>query len=159
MNLTLKYQHKINKPVLMDIISALLILLFVYAASSKLFDYTQFKMQLERSPIIASYAGIIAWLIPTVELTIAAALTVKNIRLYGLYASLFLLFIFTFYIGGMLLSGIHLPCSCGGIIQGFGWGQHLLFNLFFMALSVIGIILWWKQKQDILIKNKNLSRK
>lgn len=149
MNLILRYQHKINKPVIIvDIITALLIVLFVYAASSKLFDYAQFKLQLKRAPLIASYAGIIASLLPIGEFTITVMLTVKNTRLHGLYASLFLLLVFTFYITGLLLSGINLPCSCGGIIQALSWRQHLVLNFSFIALSIMGIALQENRKTD-----------
>ncbi len=142
-----------------DIICGLLIVLFVYAASSKLFDYTQFSTQLGRSPLIASYAGIIAWLVPTIELIIAGLLTIRVTRITGLYASFILLLTFTLYIAGMLLLGENLPCSCGDVINTLSWKQHLVFNLFFMALSIVGILLWWKQKQEIsILKNKNISR-
>lgn len=133
-------QEKMKKKI-HDIIGGLLVLLFVYAAFSKLFDYTQFKMQLGSSPLLASYAGIIAWMVPVVELIIATLLTVTVTRIIGLYASLGLLLIFTLYITAMLLSGEHLPCSCGGIIQALNWSQHLVFNLFFMALCIGGIVL------------------
>ncbi len=73
-------------------------------------------------------------------------LTVKGTRKYGLWASFILLMIFTFYISGMLLSGEHLPCSCGGIIRELSWRQHLIFNLFFITLSLTGIVLERKQK-------------
>lgn len=138
-----------------DIICGLLILLFVYAAFSKLLGYTQFKIQLGRSPLIASYAGIIAWLVPGMELMIVGMLTVKNIRLHGLYASLMLLMIFSLYIAGMLLKGEHLPCSCGGIIQQLSWRQHLVFNIFFMALCGWGIVAEHHYKRNQL---KSLSR-
>lgn len=139
-----------------DLIGGLLVLLFVYAAFSKLFDYTQFKMQLGSSPLLATHAGIIAWLVPVVELIIATLLTVTITRIIGLYASLVLLLIFTLYISGMLLSGEHLPCSCGGVISTMSWSQHLVFNLFFIALSIAGIV-WW-QKQNKLIIHKHISR-
>lgn len=135
-----------------DIICALLAVLFVYAASSKLFDYNQFRVQLGNSPLIALYAGVIAWVVPTVELVIVLILTVKNTRSYGLQLSLVLLIIFTGYIAGMLLSGTHLPCSCGGVISGLSWKEHLLFNLFFMALNITGIVLEKKESQAMPIK-------
>ena len=140
---------------ILDIICGLLILLFVYAAASKLFDYTLFKMQLRNSPLIASYAGTIAWLLPIAEVIIVVTLTVMHTRLFGLYASLFLLLLFTFYIAGMLLSGVNLPCSCGGIIRELSWGQHLLFNLFFIALSIAGIVLLNRKKHQA---TKNAKR-
>src|SRR5665647_1513697 len=124
-----------KQKVAIEIISSLLILLFVYAALSKLIDYNAFKVQLKNSLWLRSFAVIIAWLVPATELAISFILTIKVTRIFGLYASLLLLMIFTIYISGMLLSGKHLPCSCGGVIQQLSWRQHLLFNLFFIILS------------------------
>jgi len=135
-----------NQKTAIEIISSLLILLFVYAALSKLFEYSGFKVQLRNSEWLKPFAGIIAWLVPAIELAISLMLTVKVTRILGLYASLILLLVFTLYIAGMLLSGMRLPCSCGGIIQQLSWKQHLLFNLFFLLLSLIGIVLERKQK-------------
>ncbi len=130
-----------KQKIAIEIISSLLILLFVYAASSKLIDYNAFKVQLKNSLWLMPFATIIVWLVPAIELLISFILTIKVIRLYGLYASLLILSVFTIYISGMLLSGKHLPCSCGGVIQQLSWWQHLLFNLFFIILSIAGIVL------------------
>lgn len=146
-----------------QIICTLLILLFVYAGVSKLLGYAEFRMQLGRAPFIASYAGIIAWLVPTIELVIVAMLTIMRTRKMGLYASLILMIIFTGYIAGMLLSGTHLPCSCGGVINGLSWGQHLMFNIFFILLSITGIALVKMENKLMTLKifraNKEASRK
>ena len=135
-------KHKIT----IEIICCLLVLLFVYAAFSKLLEYHTFKIQLTNSPFLKPFSGIIVWLIPIAELIIAALLTVTHTRRAGLYFSLILLLVFTVYITGIFLSGVHLPCSCGGIIQQFSWKQHLVFNLFFIVLTVIGIVLERNQK-------------
>ena len=135
-----------KQKVTIEIICFLLTLLFVYAAFSKLWEYNTFKIQLTNSPFLKTFAGMIVWFIPATELTVSAMLTVRNTRKEGLYGSFILLLIFTVYIGTMLLSATHLPCSCGGIIQQLSWKQHLLFNLFFLLLVFIGIILERKQK-------------
>ena len=119
-------------------------------------------MAAEQAPLIASYAGILSWLIPTIEMVIVMMLTIYSTRFYGLLSSLFLLIVFTMYIAGMLLSGSHLPCSCGGVISRLSWKEHLVFNLFFMALSLAGIVLEKKESQGMPIKKsfitKNISR-
>jgi hypothetical protein len=135
-----------KQKITIEIICALLVLLFVYAAVGKLLAYDTFKIQLSNSPFLKPFAAIIVWLIPGAELFIAVMLTVMQTRKVALYASLILLVIFTLYITGMLLFAIHLPCSCGGIIQHLSWKQHLLFNLFFMVLTAIGIVLERNQK-------------
>lgn len=135
-----------KQKVAIEIISSLLILLFVYAASSKLIEYSIFKTQLMNQLFFKTFAGLIAWLVLSIELLTALLLTVKVTRIIGLYASLIMLLIFILYIAGMLLSGKQLPCSCGGIIQQLSWKQHLIFNLFFLLLSFAGIVLGRKQK-------------
>jgi hypothetical protein len=88
----------------------------------------------------------VVWIIPATEVFISVMLAVTYTRKAGLYASFILLLIFSLYIAGMLLSGINLPCSCGGIIQQLSWKQHLVFNLFFIVLAFTGIVLERKQK-------------
>ncbi|HEY2721861.1 MAG TPA: MauE/DoxX family redox-associated membrane protein, partial [Chitinophagaceae bacterium] len=53
---------------IVEIISVSLIVLFVYAAVSKLADYSTFKLQLSRSPFIFPIAKMVAWMIPSIEL-------------------------------------------------------------------------------------------
>ncbi len=125
----------------------MLTLLFVYAAFSKLFIYTEFERQLSASPLLKSYAGVLAWLVPAMELLIAGMLIVMATRLSGLYASFLLLLVFTGYIAGMLFFQKNLPCSCGGAIGALSWKQHLFFNLFFIGLSVAGIVVLKKKKK------------
>jgi uncharacterized membrane protein YphA (DoxX/SURF4 family) len=124
---------------IVEVCAFLLILLFVYAASSKLFRWHLFRFQLESYPWIQHFAGWIVWIVPALELGITAALLIPGrIRRIGFYASLVLLFIFTVYLLIMLGTQHHLPCSCGGVIQGMTWGQHVVFNLFFIVLSLMG---------------------
>ena len=43
------------------------------------------------------------------------------------------------YLLWMLRTEQHLPCSCGGVIQHLTWGQHIVFNGFFIAVAATGI--------------------
>jgi len=126
-------------------IAFLLILLFVYAAISKLVDYHVFRMQLHRSPLLAFAAPFVAWFIPVLELFISTLLVFEPTRLKGLYASILLLSLFTFYLIAMLCFSPYIPCSCGGILQGLSWKTHILFNLVFIALCIIAIVKWQDQ--------------
>src|SRR5262245_13181963 len=105
-----------KRNLIIEIISSLLILLFVYTAISKLLDYDTFKVQLGKSPFINSFAGIVAWALPAGEIIVALALAFKKTRLLGLYVSLFLMTMFTAYIYAMLHYSYYLPCSCGGVL-------------------------------------------
>jgi hypothetical protein len=49
----------------------------------------------------------------------------------------------------MILFAEHLPCNCGGVLQKMNWRQHLIFNLFFICLSLIGIRLYQSNKNIV----------
>jgi uncharacterized membrane protein YphA (DoxX/SURF4 family) len=129
-----------KKHVFVEIISCLLIILFVYAAVSKLSDYKRFQVQLGQSPILTAYATVISWLIPSIEVTIALLLAIPKLRLFGLYGSFSLMVMFTFYIIVITRFSSYVPCSCGGILENMNWSQHLIFNVFFLALTVTSIL-------------------
>ncbi|WP_281777728.1 MauE/DoxX family redox-associated membrane protein [Croceibacter atlanticus] len=121
-------------------ISFLFIILFVYAATSKLLDFENFTVQLAQSPLLSAYAGIIAWSVPGLEILIAVLLVLPGFRKIGLYASFFLMELFTAYIFIILNYADFLPCSCGGVLEKLTWEQHLVFNSVFV-LIVVGAIL------------------
>ncbi len=126
--------------------SYLYILLFVYAAVSKLLDFENFRVQLAQSPLLSAYAGVIAPAVIALELLLVLLLCFKATRLAGLYASFFLMVGFTVYIYLILNFSDFVPCSCGGIIEQLGWIEHLIFNLSFAALAVVAIVLAEKAK-------------
>ena len=142
MNLILKYQHKINKLILIaDIISGVVLLLFLYTALSKLFDYETFRFVLKKSPLLYRFAGFIAIALPIAELFVALLLFIPRTRLNGLYAAFSLILLFTGYLVYMIALTPDLPCNCGGVLKQLTWKQHILFNLFFILLSLTGILL------------------
>src|SRR5690606_20417083 len=112
---------------IVEIISYLFVLLFVYAAVSKLLDFENFQVQLGQSPLLSAYAGIIAPSIIIIELIVSLLLSIKSTRLIGLYCSLFLMVGFTAYIFLILNYSDFIPCSCGGVIEELNWSQHLVF--------------------------------
>jgi uncharacterized membrane protein YphA (DoxX/SURF4 family) len=137
-----------TKKITSEIITALLVLLFMYAAVSKLIDYSIFKKQLEKSPLLSQIAPLLAIVIPAAELFISVLLLQNKTRLKGLYASFCLMMAFTIYLIGMLNFSKVIPCSCGGIIRALSWKEHVIFNLAFIFLSVAGIIRERKSEQN-----------
>lgn len=122
------------------VVSILCAFLFIYAATSKLWDFQQFKVQLGQSPVLTAYADWIAWAVPLTEYILAALLLMDQSRLYALYSSLGLMTMFTTYIILVLNFSDYIPCSCGGVLEDLGWTEHILFNLFFVVLSVLAIL-------------------
>lgn len=133
-----------NHHVIVQIISYLYVLLFIYTAISKLLDFENFGIQLAQSPLLSAYAGFIAPFVIIVELLIVLLLCFKATRLMGLYASLFLMVAFTVYIYLILNYSDFIPCSCGGIIEELSWTEHLVFNIGFIVLALVAIV--WTEK-------------
>lgn len=131
----------LKKTAIVEIISALFILLFVYTGISKLLNYEIFRIQSGFAPILRPYSEFIAIFIPIVELSIVVLYFIRSTKLLALYASITLMITFTIYIAWMLLSGLNLPCTCGGIITSMSWKQHLIFNIAFIGLAFTGILL------------------
>ena len=147
-----------KRATIVEVISSLLILLFLYTAVSKLLDYQTFKLQISKSPFITEFSSVVAWAIPGGEILVALALMFKRTRLLGLYASLFLMTMFTAYIFAMLNYSYDLPCSCGGIISKMTWTQHFWFNTGFVVLSIVGIVLESKKVTQAVVQKEELPR-
>jgi hypothetical protein len=146
----LKNDFRINKAIFIaDIISGILLLLFLYTSLSKLADYETFKNVLSASPLLKPVAAVVAWLLPVTELVIVVLLFIPAMRLRGLYASFIIISLFTLYLIYMITFTPHLPCNCGGVLKLLTWPQHIFFNLFFILLSLTGILLYKRTKNTI----------
>ena len=130
-----------TKKVALEIICFLFILLFTYAAVTKLMDYQKFTVQIGQSPLLTDFAGVLAWAVPGVELLIAGMLAITRLRFIGLYAAFSLMVMFTAYIIAILQFSDSIPCSCGGVLEAMGWTEHLIFNIGFVLLGFTGIVL------------------
>lgn len=134
-----------KRETIIDIISAVFVVLFVYAAGSKLMDYGKFRVQLSQSPLLTVFAGIVVWLVPAVEITVAALLITIRFRLIGLYATFTLMVMFTAYIVAITQFSDYVPCSCGGVLEKLSWNQHLVFNIIFTALAFVAVLYYPKE--------------
>jgi hypothetical protein len=130
-----------KRTTIIEIICALLIILFIYTGINKIMDFAKFKYEMGRSPFIQDMAKFISVTLPPGELLIALALIIKRTRLLGLYVSFALMALFTGYIWMMLNYDFDLPCSCGGIISKLTWNDHLIVNSAITLMTGIGIII------------------
>src|SRR5690606_24243208 len=119
--------NKKYRELTINVLSLLFIVLFVYAAFSKLRDFETFTLQLAQSPLLSAYAEIIAFLVPGLEIALAVLLVFEKFRTPALYASFTLMVMFTTYIYIILNFSDFVPCSCGGVLEDLSWTQHLLF--------------------------------
>lgn len=141
-----------TKDKILDLISVLFVLLFVYAAVSKFIEFDKFKIQVGQSPILTDFADYVIWVIPIVEIAISVLLMIPRFRLWGLYAAFCLMLMFTTYIVLILNFSKNIPCSCGGILGRLGWKEHLYFNAGFTLLAIVGLIICYQ------VESKNVLR-
>jgi uncharacterized membrane protein YphA (DoxX/SURF4 family) len=131
-----------KRKIIIEIISSLLIVLFLYTGLSKWLDFKRFIGDINNQPFPNQLTPFIVWALPVTEVLVALALVAEKTRVAALWVSFGLMVLFTIYTILILLHVFHrVPCSCGGVIRGLSWTQHLFFNLFFTGISLTAIIL------------------
>lgn len=119
----------------------MLILLWTYAAISKLADYQTSRGEMLNQVLPEWLEEILVWGVPSIELFTVALLIFNKTKLYGTLLSLFLLICFTVYIALVQFNYFdYVPCSCGGVIGSLSWEQHFVFNLIFIVLAATGVL-------------------
>lgn len=120
--------------------SVLLIILWAYTVSSKLSEFRHFKIQMRRQVFPEGMSEALVYILPITEIIAAALLCFAVTRIYGFVFSSLLLLAFSIYIA-LILTNVFgkVPCSCGGVLEQLGWGEHLIFNLAFLSLSIAGL--------------------
>ena len=143
------------RTITLEIIIALLVLLWVYTALSKWADHQAFYRQLSMNPTTEGRQDFLFYFLPGIELIAALALLFKPLRKYGLWLSAGLMFAFTVYVFYVVfIDPTKATCTCGGVISAMSWKQHLVFNMAFLLLSITGIYLHKKlqQPRDLIFK-------
>ena len=125
-----------------EVISFLFILLFTYAAITKLMELEKFRIQIGQSPLLTDIARPVAVIVPVTEILISFLLAIPKLRFIGLLMALNLMVMFTTYVFIIMNFSEYIPCSCGGVLQSLGWQGHLILNLVFVVLGIIGVLVY-----------------
>lgn len=134
-----------KKQTYIQIIAVILLLLWIPVSLDKMVNFETFKAGILRQPFSDQLGYILIYTLPFLEVLIVVLIVFHKRVGFGL--SSLLMAAFTSYIGLALLgTWDKLPCGCGSVISGMTWQQHFWFNLFFLIISVIGLIL---EKQNI----------
>ena len=129
-----------KKQTILLIITALLFLLFLYAGLEKMLDMKAFAKDMANQPIPRQWVPLLTYGIPISEVFTALLLWTGQTRKWGLYGSLLLMLVFTAYVGMVVMDLFpHKPCGCGELLQRLSWTQHLVFNVVFTLLAILGI--------------------
>ncbi len=130
---------KYLKKIIPFAVSIFFVILFCYAAISKVLDFENFQVQISASPLLNGSLQFLPYTIIIAEVLIAGLLCYRKTRNIGLLGSFVLMLLFTGYIVLILITSNNLPCSCGGILEKMSWHQHLYFNIGCVILSVIAL--------------------
>ena len=122
-------------------VSLSFVVLFLYTVYHKAMGIEAFKAGIENIPLVGIYPEWTAWGVLGSEALVSLLLIWPDTNRLGLWGAMLLMIVFTLYISAMLLFSSQLPCNCGGAIEKFTWGQHLLFNCGFIALAA-GLLLY-----------------
>ena len=129
-------------------VPALLVLLFVYAAFSKLITFNDFRQQLYNQAFSNQLAGFLLYFLIPAEIVTALFICFQRTQFAGLLFSFGLLLAFTIYIALVMLHyWDRTPCSCGGILNQMGWTTHLIFNCLFLILNLIALYIRFSEKR------------
>lgn len=135
------------KAIFKSTVPPLLVLLFAYAAFSKLFTFSDFDQQLHNQSFPSWLADFLLYFLIPAEIITALLLCFKKTVIVGLLFSSVLLLAFTAYIAMVLVDYFSkAPCSCGGVLKWLGWKSHLIFNLVFTALTITSLTIHLKQE-------------
>lgn len=151
-----------------DIIAWLFILLWGYTGLDKLFNYSETVVQLSKSPMIGSMAPIMGIALPVIELALVVLLLLDMTKPLALYLSISLIVAFTTYLIILTRFSYYIPCACGGIFgKGFiingkvflklDWQQHIYFNLVFVFLGLLYILLPVKSSAQTSLPKMELA--
>lgn len=130
-----------KKNAVIIIIAYLFIALFIYTSVSKIAGFDTYLHDLRRSPLLGPFALFISIAIPASELGVSALLANPKTRERGFIGAFTLMLLFTLYVGYVLTFRTERPCTCGGIIRELSWPNHMIFNLLFLLLSLVGILI------------------
>lgn len=137
-----------------EILSGIMVILFVYTVISKLSDVEFFKYQLYNQVFSIKVAKALFILLPLSETVTTALLCFNKLRLYGLLCAILLMLAFTIYTALIALGKFdRVPCVCGGVIANMSWPIHLMFNIVFLTIAVIGLLYYLKERR--LSNSKN----
>jgi len=123
-----------------ELITALLVLLFLYTGLSKLLDFKNFEVSMQFQHLPDWITLPLTYVLPLAEIIVAALMIPDRSRLKGIYIFLAMMTAFTIYVGAAWLQLFpRAPCACGGALQSLNWNQHFALNLVFTVLAAAAI--------------------
>ncbi|PWK77049.1 methylamine utilization protein MauE [Mucilaginibacter oryzae] len=126
-----------KKEIFYELITGILVLLFLYTGLSKLLDFGNFSIAMRFQHLPDWMTTPLTYFLPISETVVAGLLIPDRSRLAGLYAFLVMMTCFTLYVGAAWLHLFsRVPCACGGVFKSLGWGAHFFLNFLFTGVAL-----------------------
>ncbi|MCA5004059.1 MauE/DoxX family redox-associated membrane protein [Sphingobacterium bovistauri] len=127
----------------------LLLLLWIPVTLDKIINFNNFQSGILRQPLPRYLTFFVISFLPIIETVTITLLLIDRLRLLGLFLSSILMAIFTSYVAlAVIGTWEKLPCGCGSVISGLNWTEHLMFNIAYLVISLVGLTLGIKIKKD-----------
>lgn len=126
-----------------QIIRFTLAFLFLYTAYSKIHHFEEFEVQMHNSTLIGKkFIPSLQYLLPFLDAMVFLVLILGKKTIKGFYFSLLVLVIYTVYLVALNNFSFYEGCSCGGIFYALTYTEHLIVNLLFIAINIVGIFIY-----------------
>jgi len=139
-----------------------MILFWLYVGMDKIWIHDAFELSLVHQPLIGSFAPVLSWLMPLLEISLAVLLfmPLKKLEYLGWSVSLLLILIFSIYIAlgvfGILKNA---PCMCSSFLTNVNRITHLWINALLFILTLAGLFLSRKTSNKTVQHIQNKSHK
>lgn len=129
-----------EKPDYAFLISLPLLMLWGYTSIEKIIHWQESYRAFLNQPFPSHWAELLAYVVPLLEFLLVILLIFPKSRWFGFLGSTLILNSFTVYVG-MVWIGVftETPCNCAGLINLLNWEGHLILNIGFLVLSVLGL--------------------
>ncbi len=136
-----KTNNTSKQGILLVVVIGMLLALWIPVVIDKTFNFGDYRVGILNQPFPNRIAHPLVWTLLALELTTIALLIIggKALR-WGMWLSALLMLAFTVYIANAYMGDWEKEyCGCGAVISKLSWGWHFWFNLFFLAVSAVGI--------------------
>jgi len=124
------------------IITALLVILFLFTGLEKVWYHAVFRIQLYKQPLPGWSKTILNWGLPLAELAVVGLLAYWRTRRWGLWTSALMLLAFAGYTAYAASEpNGHVVCACGKLFSSLSWMAHFWVNTALTVLAATAAVL------------------
>lgn len=137
----ISFAKKHPRDFVVQMITYMLLCLWVVVASRKLFGYSTFRQAMLDQPFEDKYGIILSYLLPLIQLCTALLFIFEKTRRYGFLLTILLMIAFSWYITLVLKrTWGFIPCYCT-LEFPTDWKGHLWINGIIAVFAIVGLLL------------------